>query len=261
MSKKEPFIRASGDTESLDDRVILTAKYWRLGFIGEPFPSDEMTTAEDVRRLARLFKDPDVTISEMKGRNNTLDVSTCPANENRKDIDGEDGAQEAYSKSTLIPHIGKRLQQRFQSSGVPDLELSGTDLINLANICSFETLSRASVSHGRLSIKQSPFCNLFNKTEWEILGYVYDVGKWKGAGYGNPYHKALGQGFLRELLSRLTNRRPILSPPTSLNSTLDGASGSFPLPNKSHGPVVFFDGSHDNSKSSECVNRQHSLTR
>lgn len=242
-------MRASGDEAINDDRVILTAKYWRLGFTGRHFPSGKLSTQADVREAARTLPEPDVVFSEMAGKNNTLDVSTCTAESNIPSSLGEDGAQLAYANSTVMPTVGKRLQDRFDASGVRDLSLTGTDLINLASACSFETLGRAEVKNGKLvRVKQSPFCAIFNASEWAILGYVYDVGKYTGAGYGNPYFKALGQGFVRELVARFTAEPPPLAMPTSLNATIDGDADQFPLPQTGKGPTVYFDGSHDNSE-------------
>jgi Histidine phosphatase superfamily (branch 2) len=243
-----PFVRGSGDLDTLDDRVILTARYWKLGFEGKPFPSGSFVNSADVRSAAQKIPNTDLNISEKDGQNNTLDVSTCTNFENVPSSKGEKGAQQSFAQTTILPIIGTRLQNKLIQSGAPqNFNLTGTDLINLATICSFETLGRASVQDGKLHLSQSPFCTLFNSTEWPILGYAFDVGKWKGVGYGSQYYKANGQGFLRELLARFTGKAPPLADPTSLNSTLDGNSKTFPLPSKHKGPLVYFDGSHDNN--------------
>lgn len=184
----------------------------------------------------------------MAGINNTLDVSTCTNYNNVPSSQGENGAQAAFENSTIIPTVGARLSSRLTASGVKGLTLTGQDLLNLAEICPFDTLGRASVTKGQLSLKQSSFCEVYNSTEWPIMGYAFDVGKWKGEGYGNAYYKALGTGFLRELVARFNGTAPPIADPTSLNSTIDGNRARFPLPNREKGPVVYFDGSHDNSK-------------
>lgn len=243
-----PFVRGSGDVDTLDDRVILTARYWRLGFEGKPFPSGSFVNSAEVRSAAQHIPNTDLNISEKDGQNNTLDVSTCTNFENVPSSQGEKGAQQSFAQTTILPIVGTRLQDRLIQSGAPqNFNLTGTDIINLASICSFETLGRASVEDGKLHIAQSPFCSLFNSTEWPILGYAFDVGKWKGVGYGSQYYKANGQGFLRELVARFTGKPPPLSDPTSLNTTLDGNSKTFPLPSRHKGPLVYFDGSHDNN--------------
>lgn len=244
LSKLPPFVRASGDEALGDDRVIVTAKYWRLGFSGDPFPSGTYSSSSQVRSAPGLVE-PDVVFSEQPGQNNTLDVSTCDTAETLTP-DPESNAQAQYGNSTLLPTIGARLQQRLSPA---KLDLSYSDVTLLMGICSFETLGNANVTEGgKLQIAVNPVCGIFNATEWKIYGYALSAGKYYGAGYGNPYYKALGQGFLRELYARLNGTAPPLQDPISLNSTIDGDATEFPLPSaKGHG--IYFDGSHDNSKS------------
>jgi hypothetical protein len=243
-----PFVRASGDEASRDDRVILTAKFWRLGYTGGQFPSTLLKTSDDVRLAAAFLAEPDVVFSEAPGANNTLDVATCTNENNIPSDRGEKGAQQAFATSTILPQVGARLSSRLKDAGGEHITLTGTDLINLAALCSFDTFTRASVRQRQLTLVQSGFCNMFNVNEWPMLGYAFDVGKWQGAGYGNPYYKSIGTGFLRELAARFTGQPPPLTEPTSLNTTDDGSSQTFPLPSTPGGPVVYFDGSHDNSE-------------
>lgn len=244
-----PFVRASGDEDTQDDRVILTSQFWLLGFRGGSFPRGTLRTHYDVRKAASNLPRPDVKLSEKAGFNNTLDVSTCINGNERPPSEGERGAQTAFAESTLVDSIGRRLASRLISSSKERPKLDGQDLLNLAQVCSFETLKGAIIHNGHLDLAQSPFCNVFNHTEWAMLGYAFDVGKWKGFGYGNPYHRAVATGFLRELLARFTNEQPSLAAPTSLNTTIDKDEHNFPLPNTQEGPVIYFDGSHDNSRS------------
>ncbi|KAJ3312955.1 hypothetical protein HDU76_002765, partial [Blyttiomyces sp. JEL0837] len=80
---------------------------------------------------------------------------------------------------------------------------------------------------------------------WKMYDYYYDLSKFYGTGYGNDkYYKALGHGFLRELIARFTEKPVNLNPPGSLNTTLDGNRAStFPLGS----PKMFPDFSHDNN--------------
>mgnify|MGYP000117816826 CR=1 FL=1 len=245
LSSEEAFVRASGDEALLDDRAIMTAKYWTLGYIGAAFPSGTFTTAQQIRGAPGL-KEPNVVFSEQDGFNNTLDVSTCTNAENLTP-DPESAAQQAYGMSTIVPVVGQRLQYRLRPAVV---NLTYSDILNIMNLCSFETLSNAVVTNGQLSLKASPVCNAFTDSEWQIYGYALNAGKYAGAGYGNPYYKALGQGYLRELYARFNGSAPPLQEPTSLNSTIDGNPANFPLPSAKRNQV-FFDGSHDNSKSGD----------
>ncbi|PWN43829.1 phosphoglycerate mutase-like protein [Ceraceosorus guamensis] len=241
------FVRSSGDEALGDDRVIVTAKYWRLGFEGKPFPSGDFSTSAQIRAAPGLTE-PDVVFSELTGQNNTLDVSTCTNENNLPSSQGESGAQSRYGASTLVPTIGARLQQVIKDAGGANVTLTYSDILNIGNLCSFETLGLSTVQSGSLQLpngKISPWCNIFNNDEWPLYGYALDVGKWTGAGYGNPYYKALGQGYIRELLARFNGKLPpALDKPTSLNSTIDGSNATFPTP---PAKTIFFDGSHDNT--------------
>ncbi len=241
LRSHEPFVRTSGDVATLDDRVIVTGEYWKLGFSGAPFPAGQYTTSDSVRNAAGLPKS-NVILSEQDGFNNTLDVSTC-VNQQKQNPKPEDAALAAYGDSTLVPVIGARLQERLQPAKI---NFTSSDILNLMSICSFETLGNANVINGKLSISENPVCGAFNEQEWKYYGYALSAGKYAGAGYGNEYYKAVGQGFLRELYARFNESAPPLQQPTSLNSTIDGNPATFPLPS-SRGYRVFFDGSHDNN--------------
>jgi hypothetical protein len=228
LARSTPFVRGSGDVASGNDRVILTARYWRLGFEGHPFPTGNISTSDQVRNAPNLPQ-TDLDISELPGKNNTLDVSTCTAENNLPASQGEDGAQARYGNSTVLPTIGARLQEVLQRAGAGAVNLTYTDVLNIGNLCSFETLGRASVVDGQLRLdggRISPWCGIFRDNEWSIYGYANDAGKYYGAGYGNPFFKALGEGWIRELFARFESRLP--APGASLNSTLDGSSAVSP---------------------------------
>ncbi|CAD6887689.1 unnamed protein product [Tilletia controversa] len=234
------FVRSTGDLDGLNDRVIVTAQYWKLGFSGAAFPSGNISTSNQTRYAPGL-PNIDLIFSELAGVNNTLDVSTCTANENQSPKP-ETAAQAAYGKSTLEPIIGARLSKGLAPANIT---FAYTDILNLMGECSFETLGRASVIDGELRLSGgniSDFCRAFTEDEWQLYGYANDVGKWAGAGYGNPYARAEGGGYLRELLARLTGVAPPLDPPTSLNTTIDGNTTLFPLDRG-----IYFDGTHDNN--------------
>ncbi|KAK0563285.1 hypothetical protein OC861_004878 [Tilletia horrida] len=235
------FVRSTGDADVLDDRVIVTAQYWKLGFSGQPFPSGNISTSNQTRYAPGL-PTIDVIFSEQDGFNNTLDVSTC-TDQNNQSPKPESAAQAAYGKSTLEPVIGTRLSQGLAPANIT---FAYSDILNLMGLCSFDTLGRASVINGKLHLADggniSQFCNAFTDAEWQLYGFANDVGKWSGVGYGNIYSRAVGGGYLRELLARLTGVPPVLNPPTSLNTTIDSNNASFPLDKG-----IYFDGTHDNN--------------
>lgn len=233
------FIRTTGTPAS--DRVIVTSEYWARGFAGEEFPSAPLTDGPSTRAAAVGGPQPNVIISEATGSNNTLDVSTCPNDTG----DGENAAIAAYGNSTLVPRIGARLQKAFAQAGAK-INFTTTDITSLAALCPFETLSRANVTDsGELSLSISPYCSVLQDSEWPLYGYAVDAGKYYGSGYGDPYHRGVALGYLRELLARLTGTRPIIDTPSAINTTLDSSQTTFPT--GAGAPRIFFDGSHDNN--------------
>lgn len=244
------FIRSSGNDEIGQDRLLLTSKYWRLGFEGKRFPSNGMSNSDKVRSSSLSIKPADVTIAENAQTNDTLSPSTCPADQKTKPANiSSDAMQAAYANSTILPTIGTRLQKYFDQHNIP-LTINQYIISDLANLCLFETFSQAHISNqGKsLDMPQSQFCQLFDgHDDWKMLGYFMDLGMYYQAGYGNPYHKGLASGFLRELIARLTNTFPSLNQPTSLNTTLDAAnSPSFPVQDGK----IYMDTSHDGTMAS-----------
>lgn len=191
-SSAAPFIRTTGDPELGDDRVVLTAQYWSLGFSGEAFPSETLTNGTQVRGSKSIANhQANVIISEQDGRNNTLDVSTCPADDKYGESFGENGAVKAYGQSTLEPVIARRLEKAFANAGA-QVNLTYIDVQSLGNLCYFETLNNGTVHDaGQLDITVSPFCQVFQPQEWDLVGYALDAGKYYGSGYGDPYHVSL----------------------------------------------------------------------
>ncbi|KAI8799816.1 histidine phosphatase superfamily [Cladochytrium replicatum] len=241
-NKGSAFVRASGS-----DRVIFSSKYWMLGYSRAPFPSGLINDTAAVRAVPNL-PEPQLIIPETDGFNNTLDVSTCPGYEDESP-DPEDLAQEEYGKANLVPIVGARLQKGLLPASVT---LAFNDILNLMGLCSFDTLGRATVEDGNLFLEKgkiSQFCSAFEYSDWLLYGYANSAGKYFGSGYGNTYHRGRATGYLRELLARLTSTAVDLDPPTSLNTTLDADSASFPLPGPNRDPPVFADFSHDNNMS------------
>lgn len=192
QSSAAPFIRTTGDPDLGDDRVVLTAQYWSLGYSGESFPSETLTNGTQVRAVPAIKNhQANVIISEQDGKNNTLDVGTCPADDTYGSTFGENGAVKVYGQSTLEPVIAKRLEQAFAKAGA-SVNLTYTDVQSLGNLCTFETLSNGTASHGGdLNIHVSPYCNVFRAEEWNLIGYALDAGKYYGSGYGDPYHVSI----------------------------------------------------------------------
>jgi hypothetical protein len=60
----------------------------------------------------------------------------------------------------------------------PALEL--TDLANLAELCAYD-----SQAYGTDFLSWSEWCHLFDRDEWDILGYAKEVARWYQVGQGS----------------------------------------------------------------------------
>jgi Histidine phosphatase superfamily (branch 2) len=79
-----------------------------------------------------------------------------------------------------------------------------------------------------VSLGYSSFCSLFTQSEWEGFEYALDLYFYYDSGPGAPTARALGAGYITELLARLTHT-PIKEHRTSTNATLDDNPITFPL--------------------------------
>ncbi|KAJ3329411.1 hypothetical protein HDU76_007962 [Blyttiomyces sp. JEL0837] len=242
------FTRSSGAP-----RVILTSQFFLQGFQNLPFPSGPFPNSSSLTNIQSTLPVPEVIISEDNGFNNTLDVSSCTDYENlpsgSKPVDIATGQ---YLNSTIAVTILPKLVNALKLAGGDSgliTKLAAADVINIMDFCAFETLGRGSVVDGVFGLDTvtgvSAFCLAFDLDDWKLYEYYYDVSKFYTSGYGNDkYYKALGHGYLRELISRLTEQPVNLIPPGSLNTTLDANGAStFPLGS----PKIFADFSHDNN--------------
>jgi len=98
------------------------------------------------------------------------------------------------------------------------VKLDYEDVYVMQMLCAYETVA----------IGYSAFCNLFTQSEWEGFEYSLDLYFYYGHGPGAPTARALGSGYVIELLARLTHT-PIKEHRTSTNATLDDNPTTFPL--------------------------------
>ncbi|KIM23174.1 hypothetical protein M408DRAFT_332472 [Serendipita vermifera MAFF 305830] len=190
-------------TES-QDRMLASATNFALGFFGWPLDNKFLLS---------------VTV-EANGVNNTLaPYKTCPNDSNP--LIGDRGTY--YVKQWVSVYLVDA-QQRIQSL-LEGYELSMEDLYAMQMMCAYETVS----------LGYSSFCSLFTKDEWEGFEYALDLYFWYDSGFGSPVARALGSGYVLELLSRLTSTpislhpEPPLTSTFSVNHTLDGNPTTFPL--------------------------------
>jgi hypothetical protein len=135
------------------------------------------------------------------------------------------------NQDLYIP-IGNYLQNAVTrlSQYVPSgVNLSVYDVFIMQEICPYEYSIFGS----------SGFCNLFTLSEWQGFRYTFDLYIYNIYSFGSPFGRALGLGIVEELVARLTNKTIPVSD-SSVNSTLDGSTSSFPL-----GQLFYLDMTHD----------------
>lgn len=207
-----PFVRSSGE-----DRVVESAQNWTQGF----------TQAKSGDRWANhAYPSVNVVISEAAGSNNTLNHDLCTSFEDGPDSNIAAAAQATWM-NVFVPSIQARL-----NADLPGANFTQTEIIYMMDLCPFNTVASTT---GAIS----PFCALFNETEWQDYGYYESLNKFYGYGAGNPLGPTQGIGFTNELIARLT-RKPVVDN-TSTNHTLDSNPSTFPLDR-----VLYADFSHDN---------------
>ncbi|KAK7453498.1 hypothetical protein VKT23_011775 [Stygiomarasmius scandens] len=197
-----PFVRSDSS-----ERVVLSALNWTQGF-----------------SIASNFTfSPVLSVVISSDTNDTLDDSMCPAA----------GSSDPQTGAWLLafgPSVQKKLNE-----GAPGANLTLLETYALGTLCAFDSVAHS--SHPQVTI--SPWCGLFNQTDFEALEYAGDLDKFYGTGYGQPLGPVQGVGYVNELLARLTDQ-PVQDH-TQTNSTLDENPETFPL-----GKSVYADFSHDN---------------
>jgi len=127
--------------------------------------------------------------------------------------------------------VGQYLQdatKRFQAMA-PDFDWTIVDTYAAQNMCPYET-----VAYG-----YSAFCNLFTYDEWVGFEYSLDLYFAGSSGFQSPTGRAVGIGYVQEVMARLHNHTLGYSG-SQINVTLDNNTDTFPL-NQS----LYFDFSHD----------------
>ncbi|KAF7760138.1 hypothetical protein Agabi119p4_10814 [Agaricus bisporus var. burnettii] len=196
-----PFIRVS-----LSDRVVMSARNWSAGF----------------HECSRQYRPKiSVYIDEGPHSNNTLFNSNCPnAHAGDKQVD------------QWVDIYANPIAHRLNSAAIDLPEnLTAKDVFYLMMMCPFE-----SVYHR----EYSPFCGMFNITEFKGFEYAIDLEQYYTTGYGQDQGlgRVQGVGYVNELLARLTNRT--VKDGTQTNHTLDDNKHTFPLDKK-----MYVDFSHD----------------
>lgn len=231
---KAPFIRAGAQP-----RVFESAENWRDGL---------QTEIRKDKKLKKVLIEEDLqypqpydilSLPECAACNNTLHHSRCAALESGAYSDFDDRAQHAFTE-TFAPTIAKRINKDIglHPSQDSDILINNTDVINLMQLCAFDTLKTPKGN------PLSRFCGLFTRDEFHQLDYYESLDKYYSYGGGNPLGPTQGVGWANELIARLTNT-PV-NDHTSTNTTLDSNPDTFPLPIYNRKTQLYADFTHDN---------------
>ncbi|GME48376.1 putative acid phosphatase protein [Neofusicoccum parvum] len=112
---------------------------------------------------------------------------------------------------------------------VEGLNWTISDTYYAQSLCAYETVA----------LGFSHFCSLFTYEEWLGFEYSIDLSFAGGYGFQSPTGRAVGIGYVQEVLARL-NHHVIDTPTAQVNVTLDNNTSTFPLDQ-----ALNFDFSHD----------------
>lgn len=190
------------------DRMLKSAEYFMAGFFGLEWTNN--ATIE--------------VIIESAGFNNSLAGYNNCVNSNNYRSQGGINATLAWVDTYL-----QNATARFQAMISPEFNWTVGDTYAAQNMCPYET-----VAYG-----YSAFCNLFTYSEWEGFEYSLDLMFAGGSSFQSPTGRAVGIGYVQEIVARLQNHTLGYSG-SQINTTLDNNTITFPL-NQS----LYFDFSHD----------------
>ncbi|KAG8704002.1 hypothetical protein FRC09_003832 [Ceratobasidium sp. 395] len=182
-------------TES-QDRMLQSAMNFALGFFGNPI--------EKQYQQLIMIRDPLI--------NNTISPDlNCP----NAHLMERAGRGLWYVKRWANIYLKDALERvKKSTSGV---EWSIEDVFSLQMLCPYETVA----------LGYSKFCSLFTQEEWEGFHYALDLGFWYNDVFGSPVSLALGAGWVKEMVARLSHT-PITVHDSTTNSTLHNPT-QFPL--------------------------------
>ena len=146
----------------------------------------------------------------------------CANSNNFRSAGGNNASVEWYTK--YLASTTDRLRTL-----APGFDWNVEDSYNAQSLCAYETVA----------FGFSPFCGLFTYTEWQSYEYSIDLQFSGGNGFESPTGRAIGIGYVQEILARLQHHT-IDSPIAQINVTLDNNTETFPLDQS-----LNFDFSHD----------------
>lgn len=191
------------------DRMTQSAEYFLAGFFGLKWPQN--ATLE-------LIIEGDGAI----WNNSLAGYDNCKNSNANVNAGGNNASTQWYQ--IYLKDATDRLAKL-----APGFNWTVADSYNAQSLCAYETVA----------FGYSDFCRLFTYKEWQGYEYSVDLSFAGGSGFQSPTGKAVGIGYVQEVLARL-NHHLITSPTAQVNVTLDNNTSTFPL-NQS----LYFDFSHD----------------
>jgi len=162
-------------------------------------------------------------IIEQSGFNNSLAGYFQCNNSNTGQSAGGTNASLIW-EGIYLANAVKRLQPL-----IPSVNVTTAITYQMQMLCAYETVA----------LGYSAFCPLFTYDEWQGYEYSVDIQFAGGYGFQSPTGRAVGIGYVQEVLARLNNHL-LTSNGGSANVTLDGMPSTFPL-----NQTLYFDFSHD----------------
>ncbi|KAJ5873420.1 Histidine phosphatase superfamily clade-2 [Penicillium subrubescens] len=191
-------------------RMLQSAENFLNGFFGPKY-ADNVTLE---------------VIIEQTGFKNPLAGDKACTNNNNNRSAGGDWANTQWQEKYL-----KRATDRFRESMTGNKNWTTEDTYLAQTMCPYETVG----------LGYSPFCSLFTKDEWDGFEYSFALEYYGENGFGSPTGRAVGVGYVHELVARLQHQYPQPDEGfTAINETLDTNPTTFPL-NQS----LYLDFSHD----------------
>ncbi|GAM82530.1 hypothetical protein ANO11243_005120 [Dothideomycetidae sp. 11243] len=150
-------------------RVEETAKYFAAGLYGLNWTN-----------IATLHVIPETMDL---GADTLTPGDTCTAYRDNIDDFGHDYGYHKLNewKATYLPPIASRL-----ATLAPEISFTIHEIYTMQEMCGFETLARGN----------SPWCDLFTRSEWEHFEYARDLLHFYRAGAGNRYGPTMGWLYL-----------------------------------------------------------------
>ncbi|KAJ9482516.1 hypothetical protein VN97_g10913 [Penicillium thymicola] len=167
----------------------------------------------------------EVLIEQTGFKNPLAGDKACPNNNNDRSAGGEWASTQWQEK--YLKHATDRFRQSM--TGNPNWTIA--DTYNAQTMCPYETVG----------LGYSPFCSLFTKDEWLGFEYSLDLSYHGGNGFASPTGRAVGVGYVEELIARLQHQYPQPDEGfAAINETLDTSPTTFPLDQN-----LYLDFSHD----------------